>query len=247
VAPPDLIERAGTISIFVRRGTVVKVHAKESVRSVSKGSAQRGQRRGRPPAAERALRREDALSAALTVLAEQGYERMTMLDVAQRAGSSKESLYSWFESKEGMVVELIRRQASETNEAVAVGLASQRQPTDVLVAVADRLQALLFSATSLALNRAAMTSPSLAAVLLSEGRHRTGPLIESYLARLNREGALRIDDPPAAFKLFYGMVVQDTQIRVLLGEPPPSETQRRKRARTAVNHFFVLHATTRPT
>lgn len=198
-------------------------------------------RRGRPLEADRELRRSDALSAALAVLADQGYDRMTMLDVAKRAGSSKESLYAWFENKEGMIVELIRRQAADTNEAVVAGLASNGAPSDVLFAIANRLQALLFSPTSLALNRAAMTSPSLAAALLNEGRHRTGPLVETYLARLNTEGVLKIENPPEAFKLFYGLVTQDTQICVLLGETPPSETQRRRRAKTAVSHFFTLH------
>ena len=46
--------------------------------------------------------------------------------VAARAGSSKESLYVWFGSKEGLVAELIRRQSARTNTAVESALASSR-------------------------------------------------------------------------------------------------------------------------
>jgi AefR-like transcriptional repressor, C-terminal domain len=59
-------------------------------------------------------------------------------------------------------------------------------------------------------------------VLLAQGRHRTGPIVEAYLARLAEAGVLGIDDPAEAFQLLYGLVVRDLQIRVLLGEPPPA-------------------------
>lgn len=53
-----------------------------------------------------------------------------------------------------------------------------------------------------------------------------------------------IDDAASAFEVLYGLVVRDTQIRVLLGEPPPSRTAIVERARTAVNDFLRLHGTT---
>ena len=61
----------------------------------------------------------------------------------------------------------------------------------------------------------------MAAILLQHGRHTTGPLIERYLARLHREGQMQMDDAAEAFRLFYGLTIQDSQIRALLGEPPP--------------------------
>ena len=163
-----------------------------------------------------------------------------MLAVARRAGSSKESLYGWFGSKEQMIVELIRSQAACTNEAVETALAHGGEPADVLVAVATGLLELLVSETSLALNRAAMTSPELASVLLRYGRHTTGPLIERYLATLTDSRVIAIHDPAEAFRLFYGLVIQDTQIRALLGETPPSRAERHRQASLAVDRFLTL-------
>ena len=84
-----------------------------------------------------------------------------------------------------------------------------------------------------------MSSPALAAELLRHGRHTTGPLIERYLAELDRKGVITIISPADAFTLFYGLIIQDRQIRALLGETPPTAAQRR-RARTAVQRFLTL-------
>src|SRR5918992_1014035 len=162
-------------------------------------------RRGRPPAGASDAQREVVLDAAFALLAERGYQGTTMGAVAERAGSSKETLYAWFASKHGLFAALVRRQAE-------------------------------------AINRAALAEPDgeLAAVLLAEGRHRTGPIVEAYLARLAAEGRIRVDDPAEAFQLLYGLVVRDLQIRVLLGEAPPDRAAIAAQARTAVDRFLSL-------
>ena len=90
-----------------------------------------------------------------------------------------------------------------------------------------------------------MASPTLAEVLLRSGRHRIGPLVERYLAGLDATGRLRVPDPPAAFGVLYGLVVEDTQIRVLLGEPPPGTAAIAARAKAAVDRFVRLFAASR--
>lgn len=79
-----------------------------------------------------------------------------------------------------------------------------------------------------------MASPELAGLLLAEGRHRTGPLVERYLAGLAAQGELAITDPAEAFQLPYGLLVADTQIRCLLGEPAPSPASLNAQAESAV-------------
>jgi AcrR family transcriptional regulator len=165
-----------------------------------------------------------------------------MSGVAARACSSKESLYVWFGSKEGLVAELIRRQSARTNTAVELALTTDQPAREVLVGIATNLLNVLLSDTSLALNRAAMSSPALAAILLQHGRHTTGPLVERYLAQLHREGLMQMDDPAEAFRLFYGLTIQDSQIRALLGEQPPNAPERVKMARSAVSRFITLAA-----
>ena len=91
--------------------------------------------------------------------------------------------------------------------------------------------------------RQALSSTRLAEVLLASGRHTTGPLIEQYLRELHEAGTLSAPDPEEAFRLLYGLVIQDAQIRALLGERPPAKTERRRRTERAVDRFLQL---TRP-
>ncbi|WP_431982271.1 TetR/AcrR family transcriptional regulator [Streptomyces qinglanensis] len=197
-------------------------------------------RRGRPRSGEQAARRRAALDAALAELLEHGVAGTTMQAVATRAGSSKESLYAWFGNRHGLLAALIERQAEQVNSAVAEAVDRPADPRSTLVTIARNLLTLLVGDVSVALNRAAMTSPELAGLVLRHGRHTTGPLITAFLGRLAGEGHLRTDDPEEAFQLLYGLVVRDLQIRVLLGEHPPGEDDIRAQARTAVDRFLTL-------
>jgi AcrR family transcriptional regulator len=216
-------------------GTVVKV--KPTVTS--------SRRRGRPRADEVGQRRHAVLDAALAELVERGYERASMLAIARRARASKETLYAWFGNKEGLFMALVRQQSLATNQRIEAALDADDgggDPAVTLTAVARGLLHLLVSDTSLALNRAAMAAPELAATLLAQGRHTTGPLVERYLARAHAEGWLSADDPADAFRLLYGLVVEDTQIRALLGENPPAAAELDRRATRAVRRFLALTA-----
>ncbi|SER65607.1 TetR/AcrR family transcriptional regulator [Streptomyces qinglanensis] len=197
-------------------------------------------RRGRPRSGEQTARRRAALDAALAELLERGVAGTTMQAVATRAGSSKESLYAWFGNRHGLLAALIERQAEQVNSAVAQAVDRPADPRTTLVTIARNLLTLLVGDVSVALNRAAMTSPELAGLVLQHGRHTTGPLVTAFLGRLADEGHLRTDDPEEAFQLLYGLVVRDLQIRVLLGERPPGEDDIRTQARTAVGRFLVL-------
>ncbi|MFW2335372.1 TetR/AcrR family transcriptional regulator, partial [Ilumatobacter sp.] len=176
-------------------------------------------------------------------LVESGYERVTMAGIASRAGSSKETLYNWFGSKEGLFSALITANADESAARVRDALEGEADPRDTLVAFATGLLALLTSPGSVALNRAALTSRDLATVLLANGRHRVGPLVETYLGRLAERGEIVIDDPGSAFQLLYGLAIKDIQIRVLLGEPAPPIADLAVHASQAVDRFLTL---TRP-
>lgn len=197
-------------------------------------------RRGRPRAGERAERERRIVEAALAELVEHGYENVTMLRVASRAGASKETLYNWFGNREGLFAAVIRANADASVERVRQALDSDADPESVLVGYAIGLLTLLTGEGSIALNRASMSSSSLAALLLTHGRHRIGPLVEVYLARLADEGRLDIEDVADAFELLYGLIVRDTQIRVLLGETGPTPAAIRDRARSAVRQFLAL-------
>ncbi len=167
-----------------------------------------------------------------------------MARIAERAGASKETLYAWFGDKTGLAAALIEANADRSVLVPAPEeideMHTLADTREVLSGCARGLLALLTGRESVALNRAAMASPVLARELLASGRGRTGPAVERYLARVHELGLLRVPDPGDAFRLFYGLVVRDTQIQTLLGAPPPPATERRAQAEQAVERFLAL-------
>lgn len=203
-------------------------------------------RRGRPSASEAARRRGVVMEAGRTVLVERGYDAATMQEIAGRAGVSKETLYSWFGSKEGLFGDIIAAEGAATLGRLDRLLTGAEAPSRrTLEAFARALLGLLCGPWSLAVNRSAMASPELAGLVLRHGRLAVGPLVEGLLADLDARGLLRVADPAEAFRVLYGLVVQDTQIRVLLGEPPPSADERDDQAERGVDLFWRLHAPNR--
>lgn len=199
--------------------------------------------RGRLPAAEKERRRLAVLDATEAALIDEGYDAVTMLAIAKRAGASKETLYAWFGSRDGLFSALIERNADRSVAGIEKALAADRPPAEVLTRFAVGLLTLLTSPGSVALNRAAMHSPELSDRVLTSGRHRVGPLVESYLAQLDQVGKIRARNPADAFETLYGLVVRDTQIRVLLGEAAPGSAAITRRAKAAVDQFLQLVST----
>jgi AcrR family transcriptional regulator len=199
-------------------------------------------RRGRPRAADSAAHRSRVLAAARECLVEQGYERTTMLAIARRSGSSKETLYRWFGDKAGLFRALIEDEGARTVAGLRGSLTGDGDPADVLTEFGVRLLTLLTGDWSLTANRAAMSSPELAGFVLAHGRHAVGPEVERYLAGLHAEGSLVVSDAREAFTELYGLVVRDTQIRALLGERRLSRRAIRRQAEDGVRAFCALHA-----
>lgn len=199
-----------------------------------------GPRRGRPTAGERERRYEHLLDVVEGVLVELGPAKLTMAEVVRRAHASKGTLYAWFTDREGMLAAVIRRNGDRSAAGITRALAAGTDPRTTLVTYSSGLLAMLTGPVSVALNRAALTHPDLAALLLAEGRHRVGPIVEAYLAEQHAAGTLRVPDPAGSFEILYGLVVRDTQIRVLLGEDPPGPDAVRARATQAVDQFLVL-------
>lgn len=182
------------------------------------------------------------LDAALELLIADGPDELTVSGVAERAGASKATVYTWFGGLEGLVSAVVEREADASAEAVKAALGGRSTVRDTLEAYCRGLLGLLTGPRSVAMNRAAMTSAELARVLLSSGRHRVGPLVEDYLAGAAADGELRIDDIGNAYRLLYGLTVRDAQIRVLLGEPAPDADQIRATAAEAVDVFLGVYA-----
>ena len=206
-------------------------------------SAAPSRRRGRPRQDELAARQAAMLDAAVTVLVEDGYDGFTVSAVADRAGTSKSTVYSWFGSRDGLLQSVISRsfEAHTAQFPPPLPLSTDESPREVLVAFTERLIPSMQSDVSLALARAALSNRQLRATLLATDAGER-PLLTDFLAQLHRNGHLRIDDPVVAAKVLLGLLLQDDHLLILLGENPMDTKTVSQRAGFAVDMFLSLYA-----
>ncbi|MDE0059519.1 MAG: TetR/AcrR family transcriptional regulator [Defluviicoccus sp.] len=194
----------------------------------------------------RAARRDRILDVAVETLAERGYRRTTMLEVARRASASKETLYAWFGSKPRLFEAVILRNADSVRSVVEGHLNGDAPVEAALADFGRALAGLLLGESAVAINRAAIsearTAPELGRILSQSGREATLPVFVRYLERRRSDGALAFDDAVQAAEAYIGLLLGDAQVRRLLGVmPPPGNAELEGRARLASQMFLLIY------
>ncbi|WP_250281133.1 MULTISPECIES: TetR/AcrR family transcriptional regulator [unclassified Frankia] len=142
------------------------------------GGAVRG--RPRDEAREQAI-----LHAALELLTEVGYERMSMVAVAARARASKATIYRRWAGKDELVVEAIRRQA--VDDVVIADTGSLRgDMIDIIRQKVRRLAdggAALMAGVVLAMRDSAALAAALRAQMLGDGRGLAALIVQRAVDR----------------------------------------------------------------
>ena len=192
-------------------------------------------------------RQGEILDKALSLLVSSG-GNVTMEAVARAASCSKETLYNWFGDRDGLLVATVQWQASKVREPeldlARLDIGSLARS---LEAFATDLLSVLSGDISVALNRSAIAhaatdSSELGAVVLENGRGAMGRRLKPVLEAGRKASILKFDDSEEAFRTFFGLVVRDVQIRLLLGDPlSPNEVA--SEAALATRQFLKLYQT----
>ena len=192
-------------------------------------------------------RQQQVLTAALDLLVEQG-DRLTMTSVARRASCSKETLYKWFGDRNGLLTATVQWQAAKVRmpqvDRRRLDAASLRQSIEQF---ARDLLGTIAGEVSVTLNRLAIThsvaeASGLGAIVLENGplaiRKRLKPVLEA-----GREARLlRFENSEQAYRSFFGLVVRDVQIRLLLGEAiHPTDAEIARDAAQATEQFLEIY------
>ncbi len=192
-------------------------------------------------------RQQQVLTAALDLLVEQG-DRLTMTSVARRASCSKETLYKWFGDRDGLLTATVQFQAAKVRmpqvDRWRLDIASLRQSIEQF---ARDLLGTIVGDVSVTLNRLAIghagaEKHGLGGIVLENGplaiRKRLKPVLEA-----GREARLlRFESSEEAYRSFFGLVVRDVQIRLLLGEATVyGEADIAREAARATEQFFAVY------
>lgn len=193
------------------------------------------------------VRQGEVLDAALRLLVSTG-DKLTMAAVAREASCSKETLYNWFGDRDGLLIATVQWQAAKVGapkfDRAHFDAAMLRQ---VIEDFARDLLRVLAGDISVALNRIAVAhagvdKAGLGAIVLENGRRDMGRRLKPVLEAGRGVRLLKFEDSEQAFRTFFGLVVRDTQIRLLLGDDfRPTDGEIAEDARTATAQFFQLY------
>ncbi len=194
-------------------------------------------------------RQGEVLDAALQLLVEDG-DRLTMSAVAREASCSKETLYKWFGDREGLLTAIVKWQASKVGmprvEPDKLNAQSLRKSIE---SFGRNLLSVLSGDISVALNRVAISHAGtdrsgLGRIVLENGRFAMGQRLKPVLEAGRDAGLLGFEDAEGAFCTFFGLLVRDTQIRLLLGDDLVLGKQAIEReAARATEQFISLYGT----
>jgi AcrR family transcriptional regulator len=192
-------------------------------------------------------RQQQVLTAALELLVEGG-AGLTMTAVARRASCSKETLYKWFGDRDGLLTATVQWQAAKVRvprvdrhrlDAETLRDSIEQFARDLLGTLSGEISVTL---NRLAVSHAGEEKADLGAIVLENGRLEMGRRLKPVLEAGRDARLLRFNSSEEAFRTFFGLVVRDVQIRLLLGEAfelSPADIERD--ARTATGQFLQLY------
>ncbi|GAK34485.1 transcriptional regulator [Iodidimonas nitroreducens] len=178
--------------------------------------------RGRPRSTDK---HQAILDAAGDLFLEMGFDRAAMDQIAQRAGVSKQTVYSHFTNKEGLFRAVIKHRVTEFFPDDPVAGAAPRSLEDRLREIGRRYVTLVVSEDAVALFRLLAVNceshPKLVEMFFEEGPGRLAAGIEKVLAHAAAQGAFTCEDRAEATRLFGTLMRGDLHLRRTLGIEPP--------------------------
>lgn len=199
-------------------------------------------------------KRAAILEAATKVFLAGGYLGANVDEIAALSAVSKQTVYKHFGSKEALFVEIVTNvtnTASNTVHNDVPELASGGDMTSYLVDYAYRQLTVVLTPRTMQLRRIVIGEvgrfPELARALYERGPQRTLDTLAALFERLDKRGALAVDDPESAASQFNWLVMAEPLHRaMLLGDsaiPKPAEL--RRHAEQAVRMFLAAYASGR--
>lgn len=197
-------------------------------------------------------RHREILENALQLLVSGGDKELTTAKLAAASNCSKQTLYKWFGDRNGILAAMMEYQGSKVGEAIGeVQLESAAAFKSYLTGFAVELLTVLSGDMSLALNRLAIgqagssasaEGAELGQLLIQNGRGVIRQKGIGFLNSAKTKQYLRFEHAEEAYQTFYGLIVSDFHVRILLGEAcdfQPSTFERK--AALAVAQFYTLY------
>jgi len=202
---------------------------------------------GESKASRNEIRRLQILRATMRLLRLYG-SSITTAQIAAEAHCSKETLYNWFEDRDGIMMALVHEQARVMRQAMEERFATAQGSIELrLKSCATLLLNIMTGDAALAVNRVAMAqacseNASLGQAVLADWHDQIAEPFMTVFQEGNECNELAVHSPVEAFENLMGLLVGDTQRRLLLGEDArPEPAAMKSIASKAVQRWMILY------
>ncbi|MEM7249914.1 MAG: TetR/AcrR family transcriptional regulator [Pseudomonadota bacterium] len=197
---------------------------------------------GRPKSEEKA---SAILDAAAHLFLERGVDGTSMDAIAERAGVSKQTVYSHYQSKESLFRSCIGGKLTQ-HQIAADDLPMTDNVAADLEELGRRYLHLLVDRDVIAMFRVIIAESvrheRIARLFQEVGPARTRAVIADYIQRRVQAGDLRAPNLDQAVDVFTSTVRGDFHMMQLLGDDPPGPGRIDQHVRQSVQHFLQAYA-----
>ena len=227
------------MSLKLKHAKFLQPFVSDSRDSALSGSA------GRPRQCSAEQRRTQLIEKAEEIFLEQGYHPATMDEIARRAGMSKKTIYTVFESKAALFDALLTARLAP----FAAPIPEDGRPMKaVLIEFLMGVARVVLAPRHIALTRLLIAespcSPDIGLALRRQAVCNGDSALDAWLARQVARGALELDDVREACAMLFGMAIGEPMLNYLTKGDPPSEPAIARRIGLSVRAFLSLFART---
>ncbi|ATB69922.1 TetR family transcriptional regulator [Sulfurospirillum diekertiae] len=165
-------------------------------------------------------KRAEIIEIAIQIFKERGFEKTSILEISSRLGGSKSTLYNYFQSKEELFFETIRKRV-ETDIEMTFGSLNFKQENiiETLCAFGENFLSYIYSDeifTTRMLAIAGDPQRELGKVVYNNGICKAHNIISIFLEEAMRLHKLRTADPLVAAKHLLALLESETLLPYLL-------------------------------
>ncbi|MEY8879838.1 TetR/AcrR family transcriptional regulator [Donghicola sp. XS_ASV15] len=164
---------------------------------------------------------DQVLEGARQIFMRDGFEGASVDDIAQAAGVSKATLYSYFADKRLLFMEVARSECAGQADKASVEITADAGVRAVMTYVGERLFAFATSEMGLKIYRICVAEsarfPELGQAFFSSGPEVMVARLSEYFAEAEERGEVRIPDKRLAAFQFAEMCKSDIWLQLVLG------------------------------
>ena len=190
-----------------------------------------------------ASKRENILEVAGILFMNQGFQSVSMDQIAAAVPVSKPTLYAHFKDKRELFSAVVNARCEILVTSLKSGIDAGKTPEGALYNFAREFLDLTLTKESLQFHRTiigeSMAFPEMAELFYETGPVRVKMVLQNYLDKLNKEKVLKIDDTALASDIFLSMAKGHTHLKCLLGITKTVSANDRDRIAHEVASFFI--------